>query len=115
MLNDKDINSREVFEQALAASRRQHRYVLQLFIAGMTARSCDALNTIRGLCEQHLKGHYDLEVIDIYQDQQRAAAEQIIAVPTLVRRSPEPMRRLIGELSDLPRVREILGITSKEC
>ena len=81
----------------------QH-YVLRLYISGMTPRSTRALATIKSMCEEHLEGRYDLEVIDIYQHPELAADQQIIAVPTLVRHLPEPLRRLIGDLSEEDRV-----------
>ena len=80
--------------------QRQPRYVLRLYVSGMTTRSTAALATIKALCEQELHGRYELEVIDIYQHPQSAIDQQIVAVPTLVRHLPEPLRRVIGDLSD---------------
>ena len=79
-------------------------YVLRLYVTGMTPRSTQALATIRALCDKHLAGRYDLEVIDIYQHPQRAVEDQVIAAPTLVKEQPAPLRRLIGDLSDAERV-----------
>ena len=79
-------------------------YVLRLYVAGMTARSTEAFGTIKNICERELKGRYDLEVIDIYQHPQLAKDEQIIAVPTLLKKLPFPLRRFIGNLSDQERV-----------
>lgn len=70
----------------------------------MTHRSTEAFAGIKAICEKYLAGRYDLEVIDIYQHPQLAKDEQIIAVPTLVKKLPAPLRRLIGNLSDLERV-----------
>ena len=89
------------FAQALAAPE-QGRYVLRLYVAGATARSRQALMRVRHLCETELKGKYDLQVIDIYQQPIIARDGQILATPTLVREFPRPMRRLIGNLSDTP-------------
>ncbi len=75
------------------------RYVLRLYVAGATARSRQALLRVRHLCETELKGKYDLQVIDIYQQPIIARDGQILATPTLVREFPRPMRRLIGNLS----------------
>lgn len=75
------------------------RYVLRLYVAGATARSRQALLRVRQLCETELKGNYDLQVIDIYQQPIIARNGQILATPTLVREFPRPMRRLIGNLS----------------
>lgn len=89
------------FARALAAPE-QGRYVLRLYVAGATARSRQALMRVRHLCETELKGQYDLQVIDIYQQPIIARDGQILATPTLVREFPRPMRRLIGNLSDTP-------------
>jgi circadian clock protein KaiB len=90
---------------AAAAGRpSSERYVLRLYVTGMTPRSLEALRTIKELCEEHLHGRYDLEVVDIYQHPRLAKDEQIVAVPTLVKQLPAPLRRLIGNLSDRERV-----------
>jgi circadian clock protein KaiB len=80
------------------------RYVLRLYVSGMTTRSTAALATIKTLCEEQLQGRYELEVVDIYQHPERAIDAQIVAVPTLVRHLPEPLRRIIGDLSDQERL-----------
>lgn len=80
------------------------RYVLRLYVTGMTPRSTEAITAIRAICEERLRGRYDLEVIDIYQHPQLAKDEQIVAVPTLVKKLPAPLRRFIGNLSDVERV-----------
>lgn len=87
--------------RALAAPTPD-RYVLRLYVAGATARSRQALMRVRHLCETELKGRYDLQVIDIYQQPIIARDGQILATPTLVREFPRPMRRLIGNLSEIP-------------
>ena len=76
------------------------KYVLQLFVAGATARSRQAVLRIRQLCEAEAEGNYDLEVIDIYQQSDRARANQIVATPTLIKHLPMPVRRFIGNLSN---------------
>jgi len=80
------------------------RYVLRLFVSGMTPRSTRAVQNVRAICEKHLQGRYDLEVIDIYQQPTLARGEQIIAAPTLVKKSPAPLRYIIGDLSTTERV-----------
>jgi circadian clock protein KaiB len=80
------------------------RYVLRLFVSGMTPRSTRAVQNVRAICEEHLQGRYDLEVIDIYQQPTLARGEQIIAAPTLVKKSPAPLRYIIGDLSSTERV-----------
>jgi circadian clock protein KaiB len=75
-----------------------------LFVSGSTAKSALAVENIKRICEQHLKNLYDLEVIDIYQQPNLARDEQIVAVPTLIKLSPLPLRRLIGDLSNPKKV-----------
>ena len=77
---------------------------LRLFVTGTTPRSARAVQNIQKICEDHLPGRYNLEVIDIYQHPARAVAEQIVVTPTLVKWLPLPMRKLIGDLSDKERV-----------
>jgi circadian clock protein KaiB len=76
-------------------------YVLRLYIAGMTARSTLAVQNLRKICEEHLHGRYTLEVVDIYQQPLLAEGDQIMAVPTLIRKLPEPIRRFVGDMSDI--------------
>lgn len=78
-------------------------YDLRLYIAGQTARSLAALANIKRICEEHLEGRYRIEVIDLLERPQLARGDQILALPTLVRRLPEPIRKLIGDLSDTER------------
>jgi len=99
-----------VFEQSLAKPGRP-RYELRLYVAGMTPRSARALANIKQICEEHLKGHYGLQVIDLYQQPLLAKGDQIIAVPTLIKKLPMPLRRLIGDLSDRERV--LIGLDLK--
>lgn len=103
----------DAIESAATASQSQ-RYMLRLFITGMTPRSTEALASIKTICEQNLKGRYDLEVIDIYQHPELAKEAQIIAAPTLVKELPEPLRRLIGNLSDTERVLIGLDLRPKQ-
>ena len=80
------------------------QYVLRLYVAGQTPNSARAIENIQKICEENLQGRYQLEVIDLYQQPQLAQGEQIIAVPTLIRKLPEPLRRIIGDLSGTERV-----------
>jgi circadian clock protein KaiB len=80
------------------------RYKLQLFISGSTARSQRAIGNMLRICEQHLQGRYDYEVIDVYQNPEATRELQVIATPTLVKLSPQPLRRIVGDLSDEERV-----------
>jgi circadian clock protein KaiB len=77
---------------------------LRLYIAGHTARSAAALENLQRICEEHLKGKYRIEVIDLLKNPQLARGDQILAVPTLVRKVPEPMKKIIGNLSNEERV-----------
>jgi circadian clock protein KaiB len=77
---------------------------LRLYVAGATAKSVAALANLRRLCETHLAGRYEIEVIDLLVNPKLAAGDQILAVPTLVRKFPEPIRKIIGDLSDEERV-----------
>jgi circadian clock protein KaiB len=93
-------------------NRDEDPYILRLYITGMTPRSIEAYAKIKAICEKHLAGRYDLEVIDIYQNPVLARDEQIIAAPTLVKKLPAPLRRLIGDLSDTERV--LLGLDLRQ-
>jgi circadian clock protein KaiB len=92
------------------ATRRQatDRYVLRLYVTGLTPRSTRAIESVRKVCEEHLQGRYDLEVIDVYQQPSLAKGEQIIAAPTLIKKLPLPLRRVIGDMSNAERV--LLGL-----
>ena len=79
-------------------------YILQLYVAGTTPNSVRAITNIKRICEEYLRGNYSLSVIDIYQQPQLASGAQIIAVPTLIKKLPRPLRRIIGDLSDTERV-----------
>jgi len=78
--------------------------ILRLYIAGQTPKSIKAFANLKRICEEHMPGRYRIEVIDLVQNPQLAAGDQILAVPTLVRRLPEPVRRIIGDLSHTDRV-----------
>ncbi len=79
-------------------------FELRLYVAGQTARSLAAFANLHRICETHLAGQYSIEVIDLTKTPQLAAGDQILAVPTLVRRLPEPIRKIIGDLSNEARV-----------
>jgi circadian clock protein KaiB len=80
------------------------RYILKLYVAGMTSRSTRAVENVRTFCEKHLEGRYDLQVIDVYQQPALARTEQLIAAPTLIKKLPLPLRRLIGDMSNEERI-----------
>jgi circadian clock protein KaiB len=103
----------EIFEEALKDSKEK-RYVLRLYVAGATPRSTEAIFNIKKVCEEHLKGRYELEVIDIYQQPTLARGEQIIAAPTLVKKLPPPLRKFIGSMHDVDRILVGLDLKPKE-
>ncbi len=94
-----------------AVKNKRSKYKLRLYITGITPKSTRALTNIKAICEEHLKGRYQLEVVDVYQQPKLARGDQIIALPTLIRRLPHPLRRLVGDLSDTERV--LLGLDLK--
>jgi circadian clock protein KaiB len=88
-------------------------YSLHLYITGATPNSTRAVRNIKEICEQHLKGRYELVIIDIYQQPELAQQEDLIGVPTLIKRRPGLVRRLVGDLSDHERVMKALGIVRR--
>ena len=97
------IDDLEIFEK-LAREPDTTRYVLRLYVAGTTSRSQQAIVAIKKVCEEHLQGRYELEVVDVFQQPALAEGEQILAVPTLVKVLPPPLRRFIGDLSSQERL-----------
>jgi circadian clock protein KaiB len=91
-----------------AVRHKKTKYLLRLYVTGTTGRSVRAIQNVRRICEEHLQGLYDLEVVDIYKNLLLARGDQIIAAPTLIKRLPAPLRRLIGDMSDERRV--LLGL-----
>jgi circadian clock protein KaiB len=106
-----NIDTTKKFEQ-LAATAKKTPYVLRLYIAGNSPKSAQAVVNIREICETRLKGRYQLEVVDIYQQTTLAKDEQIIAVPTLIKYLPLPLKKIIGDLSKTERV--IFGLDIRE-
>ena len=93
------------FERATwSAAAAGQTYELRLYVAGQTPKSILALVNLRQICEEHLQGRYEIEVIDLVQNPQLAQGDQILALPTLVRRLPEPIKKIIGDLSNTERV-----------
>ena len=88
-------------------------YILKLYVAGQSPKSVSAIANMKKLCEANLQGRYVLDVIDLYQQPQLAQGEQIIAVPTLIRKLPSPLRRIIGDMSNTERVLVGLDIRSE--
>ncbi len=86
------------------ARRGSSSWQLRLYIAGHTARAAAAIENLQGICERRLQGRYQLEVVDLLKNPQLARGDQILAIPTLVRKLPAPMKKIIGDLSDEERV-----------
>jgi circadian clock protein KaiB len=106
-----------VLERLQNASKKasEEKYVLRLYVTGLTPRSVKAIENIRRICDEHLEGRYELDVIDIYQHPQLAKGEQIIAAPTLIRKLPLPLRTFVGDMSNTEKI--LLGLdlrTKKE-
>lgn len=95
------------YEKALREPKNR-KFVLRLYVAGMTVHSTRAIKNIRDICDNDLRGKCDLEVIDIYQHQTLAAGEQIVATPTLIKKLPAPLKKFIGDLGDKERI--LLGL-----
>jgi circadian clock protein KaiB len=99
------VASRKLLARRTPAGARtaRPRWELRLYVAGQTPKSIAALRNLKALCEQHLAGEYAIEVIDLMQNPQLARGDQILAVPTLVRKLPTPMKKIIGDLSNTER------------
>ncbi len=103
-LKPKFRNATEAFEEALIANPlKRAKYILRLYVSGSSERSLKAVSNLKKICDEHLPD-YDLEVIDIYNNPTAARAEQIIAVPTLVKYLPEPLRKMVGDLSNTQKI-----------
>jgi circadian clock protein KaiB len=111
--NNMNINKdpKKTLEKAVVDRDRQ-KYLLRLYISGLTPRSTRAIENLRKICEEYLKDRYELEIIDIFQQTEVARSEQIIAAPTLIKRLPLPLRRFIGDLSDTGRI--LVGLEIKD-
>ena len=101
-------NTNAGFERALQSASKQEQYILRLYVTGITPRSTAAIQNIKAICEEHLSGRYQLEVIDVYQHPGLAKGEQIIAAPTLIKFLPLPLRRFIGDMSRTEKI--LLGL-----
>lgn len=96
-----------------ARSRRTKKaYELRLYVAGQTPKSLAAFANLKKICEEHLAGQYDIEVIDLLKHPQLASGDQILAIPTLVRKLPQPIKKIIGDLSNTERV--LVGLNLRE-
>jgi circadian clock protein KaiB len=113
MKKAKETESPEEFVKSHQATGNE-KYILRLYVTGMTPRSINAIENIRKICEENLKGRYELEVIDIYQEPEYAKKEQILAAPTLIKKLPLPLRKFIGDMSDKEKILVGLDLVHKE-
>ena len=103
----------QLSEQPTAPTPSEDKaYRLRLYVAGQTPKSVQALRNLKQICEEHLQGRYEIEVIDLLENPQLAKGDQILALPTLVRRLPEPIKKIIGDLSNKERV--LVGLDLQE-
>ena len=101
-------NKLEEFEEAIETHKKDGKYVLRLFVAGINPKSKKAIENLREVCEENLKDQYELEIIDIYQQPIFAREGKIVAAPTLIKELPLPIRRFVGDLSDKEKL--LLGL-----
>lgn len=99
------------FEKAVKGAATDKKFVLRLYVSGATSRSSRAIENIRNFCEEHLKGRYELEIIDIYQQPELLEKDQVVAAPTLIKQLPLPLRKLIGDMSDREKI--LVGLNIK--
>lgn len=110
MKHRKTNNSEKKFANSLEKSK-DRRHILRLYVTGITPRSTQAIENIKKICEEYIKDRYDLEVIDVYQQPVLAKGEQIIATPTLIKKLPLPLRKLIGDMTNTERI--LIGLDLK--
>ena len=94
-------------------TKKDDSYVLKLYVAGQTTKSITAFANLKKICEEHLKGKYSIEVIDLLKNPKLAKGDQILAIPTLVRKLPTPIKKIIGDLSNTARVLVGLDVVPK--
>jgi circadian clock protein KaiB len=103
----------EPITHALGETCEPETFELRLYVTGMTPRSTRAITAVRMLCDELLRGRYDLEIIDVYQQPALSQREQIVATPTLIKKGPAPQRRLIGDMSNRARLLAGLGLPAE--
>jgi circadian clock protein KaiB len=101
---------KKINSKSKAGAEQNQKFVLQLFVTGILPNSAQAIINIKSICEQYLKGRYELEIIDIYQQPSLALKEEVIAIPLLVKKSPLPEEHIIGDLSNTEMVLRMFGI-----
>lgn len=112
--NGKDVkDSAKEFEKTLKESKSKEKYILRLYVTGMSPRSTMAIENVKKICDENLRGRYELEVIDVLQQPEYVKKEQLLAAPTLIKKLPLPLRRLIGDMSNKERVLVGLDLVPK--
>ena len=101
--NPPPLSLQDIAEQKSPEQSDAQVWNLRLYVAGQTPRSIAAFANLKRLCEEHLSGRYNIEVVDLVKHPQLAAGDQIVAIPTLVRKLPEPLRKIVGDLRDTER------------
>jgi circadian clock protein KaiB len=114
-MNDTEANDEGLETIESDAMHDQDVYILRLYVAGQTRKSLTAFANLKKICEEHLGGKYKIEVIDLLENPQLAKGDQILAIPTLVRRLPPPIKKIIGDLSNTERVLVGLDIRPEKC
>lgn len=110
---DKKVSDKvEEFEGTLTSEKKGGKYILRLYIAGINPKSRKAIRNLREILEENLKGQYELEIVDIYQQPIFAKEGQIVAAPTLIKELPPPLRRFVGDMSNKERI--LLGLNLKK-
>ena len=104
--------SREI--EKAARKQAETKYVLRLYVAGVARKSSSAIRSVTDICEQYLKGRYELEIIDIYQQPDSVRREQVVVAPTLIKKLPLPLRRLIGDMANKEKVLVGLDLRIKD-
>lgn len=112
-MKTKPTDPAEVTGKRKPEKKLSEKYILKLYVAGHSEKSSNAITNIKKICKENLHGNYDLVVIDLYQQPQLAQGEQIIALPTLIKKLPPPLRRIIGDLSNTDLVLVGLDIKKK--
>ena len=108
-----ETDSTEEFTKSLESIVKE-KYVLRLYVTGMTPKSLHAIENIRKICEENLQGRFELEVVDVYQHPEFARKEQIIAAPTLIKKLPLPLRKFIGDMSNKEKLLVGLDLVPKK-
>ena len=106
-------SSRRGKDEETETRERPAPHLLRLYVAGATPRSLRAVQNIKKICDSELSGRYQLEIVDLYKEPERAATDQIVGIPTLIKRAPGVVRRLMGDLSELAAVRRGLELEGR--